>query len=137
MYINNYMSYIKISQAAKLLEVNTRTLMRWDKEGKFPAHKETLSKMRFYDETEVLNHVFWFKLRRKHKDHVKKLGAIRAEVNKYVSTQPLQVGGNPKFHKFEDMKKAFVALNIWEKEHKEILKEYSQLPPGFKAKVDP
>lgn len=131
------MSYIRISQAAKLLDINPRTLMRWDEEGKFPAHKEPLSKMRFYNESEIISHVFWFKLRRKHKAHLKKLDVIRTEVDKYISTQPLQIGENPKFHKLEDMKKAFDAMNKWKNEHNEILKEYSQLPPGFKAKVDP
>jgi len=131
------MSYIKISQAAELLGVNSRTLMRWDEEGKFPAHKENLSKMRFYEQSDITNHAFWFKLRRKHKEHLKRLDEIRKEVDKYISTQPLDAGTNPRFHKYEDMKKAFDNLRDWEKEHKLILEEYSQLPPGFKAKVDP
>ncbi len=131
------MSYLRISQAAKLLQVSTRTLMRWDQEGKFPAHREQVSKIRFYDESDVINHAIWFKLRRKHKTHLKKLGAIRSEIDKYIVTQPLNTGENPKFHKFEDMKKAFDALRDWEKEEKEILKEYSHLAPEFKAKLDP
>lgn len=132
------MSYIKISQAAKLLGVSTRTMMRWDKDGKFPAdHKEKLSGIRFYDLDDINNHVFWFNLRRKHKDNLRKLGVIRAEVDKYISTQPLQAGENPKFHKYEDMKRAYDALHKWEEEHREILKEYAKLPSGFKAKVDP
>lgn len=131
------MSYIKLSQAAKLLEVNPRTLIRWDEEGKFPANKEPISKMRYYDESDIISHVFWFKLRRKHKSHNKKLDDIRKEVNKYIITQPLDPGQNPKFHKLEDMKRAFDKLNKWEEEHLRILKEYSNIPRGFKAKVDP
>ena len=131
------MSYIKISQAAELLEVSSRTLMRWDKEGKFPAHKEPLSKMRFYNKLDITNHAFWFKLRRRHKKHLKKLDEIRNEVDKYISTQPLDTGSNPKFHKYEDMKKAFDDLRDWKEKHKLILEDYYQLTPRFKAKVDP
>jgi len=131
------MSYVKISQAAKLLGVNSRTLMRWDEKGKFPAHKEALSKMRFYDKLDITNHALWFSLRRKHRLHLKKLDAIRKEIDKYISTQPLSFGTTPRFHKYEDMKKAFDDLKNWRKEHQLILKQYSELPPRFKAKVDP
>lgn len=131
------MSYIKISQAAKILEVSTRTMLRWDKEGKFPAHKEPVSLMRFYDEVDIINHSIWFKLRRKHKAHLRKLGAIREEVNKHVRTQPLEIGYKPVFHNIEDMKKAYDALNNWNKVHKAIIEEYAKLPRGFKAKIDP
>ncbi len=131
------MSYLRISQAAKILKVNTRTLMRWDNEGKFVAHKEPLSKIRFYDEVDILNHEIWFELRRKHKAHLKKLDSIRKEVDKFVVTQPLEFGANPKFHKLEDMKKAYDALRDWEKEERNITSEYGKLPSGFKAKVDP
>lgn len=131
------MSYIRISQVAKILKINARTLMRWDNEGKFVAHREQLSKIRFYDEADVLNHAIWFDLRRRHKTHLKKLDSIRKEVNKFVVTQPLEFDSTPKFHKLEDMKKAYDALRDWEKEEREITEEYSKLPSGFKAKVDP
>lgn len=131
------MSYIRISQAAKLLRVNIRTLMRWDNQGKFIANREPLSKIRFYDEKDITNHVIWFEIRRKHKTHLRKLKVIRDEVDKFISTQPLEFGENPKFHKYEDMKKAYDSLHVWEKEEKEIVSEYSKLPNGFKAKIDP
>ena len=111
--------------------------MRWDNEGKFLAHREQLSKIRFYDEADILNHANWFELRRKHKLHLKKLDSIRKEVDKFVVTQPLEFGASPKFHKLEDMKKAYDALSDWEKEERKITGEYGNLPSGFKAKVDP
>jgi len=131
------MSYLRISQVAKILKVNTRTLMRWDNEGKFVAHKEPLSKIRFYDEIDILNHEVWFELRRKHKAHLKNLDSIKKEVDRFVVTQPLEFGANPMFHKLEDMKKAYDALRDWEKEERKITSEYGKLPSGFKAKVDP
>lgn len=138
MDLTQYMSYLKISQAAKLLGVSTRTLMRWDKDGKFLAdHKEKLSGIRFYDEVDVRNHVFWFELRRKHKENLRKLDKVNADLEQFRVTQPLQAGQTPKFHKYEDMKRAYDALREWKDEHDKILKEYSKLPSGFKAKVDP
>ena len=113
-------------------------MMRWDKNGKFPAdHKEKLSGIRFYDEADIRNHVFWFNLRRKHKENLKKLHLVNANLEEFRVAQPLQAGQNPRFHKYEDMKRAYNALHAWEKEHDEIMKEYSKLPRGFKAKVDP
>jgi DNA-binding transcriptional MerR regulator len=127
---------LSISQAAQILGVNKKTLMRWDAEGKFPAQRDDTG-ARVYDETEVTHHAQWFKLRRKHRAHNRKLTDIRKEVDKHTATQPLDAPQPPRFHKLEDMKKAFDALHVWEEEHKEILKEYENLPDGFKAKVDP
>lgn len=127
---------LTIAQAAKKLQVNKKTLIRWDASGKFPAQRDSAGN-RIYEEQDVLNHAQWFKLRRKHRAHNRKLTAIRKEVDKYTATQPLDVLTPPRFHKLEDMKKAFEALHTWEKEHKKILAEYAELPDGFKAKVDP
>ena len=115
---------LKISQAAKILGVSSRTLMRWDEDGKFPAHKEPISKMRYYSEDEIKTHALWFEIRRKHKKILNELDAIRAEVDKYIVTQPLDYGEKPKFHKLEDMKKAFDDLHKWERKQKEIYREF-------------
>jgi len=125
-----------IAKAANLLGVNKKTLMRWDAEGKFPAIRDK-SGARLYDDTEIVHHAGWFKLRRKHRAHNRLLTAIRSEVDKYLITQPLGPMENPKFHKYEDMKKAYDSLHEWEEEDKKILKKYAKLPKGFKANVDP
>lgn len=127
---------LTIAQAAKQLKVNKKTLMRWDASGKFPAKRDSAGN-RTYHEIDIENHAQWFALRRKHRVHNRKLTAIRKEADKYLATQPLGPMENPKFHKYEDMKKAYDALHKWEKEDKKILEEYSKLPEGFKAKLDP
>lgn len=126
---------LSISQAAQILKVNKKTLMRWDAEGKFPAQRKAGA--RVYEEQDIYNHAQWFDLRRKHRAHNRLLTAIRSEADKYLATQPLGPMENPKFHKYEDMKKAYDALRKWEEENRKILEEYSKLPRGFKAKVDP
>lgn len=130
------MTHISISQTAKLLNVSTRTLMRWDKEGKFPAMREQVSNNRYYDLGDVQDHAKWFELRREHRLHLDKLDAIRKEANKFAATQPLQSIRIPKFHKLEDMKKAYDNLHEWEQEHRRILAKYANIRPGFKAKLD-
>lgn len=148
MSIDNYLSHMilwtwnfnvymfTISEVAKKLGVNKKTLMRWDASGKFPAQRDQLGN-RIYNEQEIINHAQWFALRRKHRAHNRLLTAIRAEADKYLVTQPLGALENPKLHKLEDMKKAYDQLRSWEKKHKEIISEYSKLPDGFNAKVDP
>lgn len=126
---------LTIAQAAEKLKVNKKTLIRWDASGKFPAQRDT-SGNRMYDEQDILNHAQWFSLRRKHKAHNRQLTAIRKEADRFTATQPLGMD-TPKFHKFEEMKKAYDALKEWEVKSKEITKEYSNLPRGFKAKLDP
>ncbi len=125
-----------IAQASKKLKVNKKTLIRWDASGKFPAVRD-LSGNRTYDEIDILNHAKWFAVRRKHRAHNRELTAIRKECDKYLATQPLGLTENPRFHKYEDMKKAYGALRKWERDNREILKEYSNLPSHFKAKLDP
>lgn len=126
---------LTIAQAAEKLGVNRKTLMRWDTSRKFPAQRDSAGN-RVYDEQDIFNHAQWFRLRRKHRAHNRQLTAIRKEADRFTATQPLGME-TPKFHKLEEMKKAYKALRKWEKENREILKEYSKLPDGFKAKVDP
>lgn len=126
---------LTISQASKVLGVNKKTLMRWEALGKFPA--KWVDGKRYYDEKEIKEHAQWFRLRRKHRSHNRGLTAIRKEADKFLVTQPLGFMENPKFHKSEDMKRAYDALHRWEEVDKKIMDEYSNLPVGFKAKVDP
>lgn len=126
---------LTISQASKKLKVNKKTLIRWDASGKFSAERDSVGN-RVYDELDIENHAQWFMLRRKHRAHNRLLTAIRKEADRFTATQPLGME-TPKFHKFEEMKKAYEALRSWELENRRILKEYSKLPHGFKAKVDP
>jgi DNA-binding transcriptional MerR regulator len=129
------MSILTIAQAAKKLKVNKKTLMRWDALGKYPAQRDKAGN-RIYDEQDILNHAQWFEIRRKHKAHNRQLTAIRREADRFTATQPLGME-TPGFHKLEEMKKAYYELHKWESENKKILERYSELPPNFKAKVDP
>lgn len=125
-----------IAQAAEKLQVNKKTLIRWDALGKLPAQRDS-SGNRIYDEQDILKHAQWFILWRKHKTHNRQLTNIRKECDKYLATQPLGPMENPKFHKFEDMEKVYTAMHKWEAEDMAILEEYTKLPSGFKPKFNP
>lgn len=133
----NRMSTLNTARAAKILKINKKTLMRWDASGKWVAERDPKTDARLYDEKEVQEHAIWFDIRRRNKAHNRLLTAIRKEADRFAATQPLSAGLVPKFHKLEEMKKAYEALRRWEKESREIHAEYSKLPSGFKAKVDP
>src|SRR5690606_6705474 len=46
--------YLTISETAKLLNKSTKTLRRWDDEGKLSAVREPMSNYRVYRKTEVM-----------------------------------------------------------------------------------
>ncbi len=129
--------YIKISEAAKLLKVSIRTLIRWDNDNKLKAFREQISRTRYYDEDEIRLHVIWFELRREEKLHLRELKAIIKEVEKYISSRPLSIDYTPTGHNVEDMQKAFDAKAKWDKLYWEIHEKFKLLPKGFVAKVDP
>ena len=128
---------LTISQTAELLKVDKKTLMRWDKEGKFPAKREEVSNIRYYDDEDVHNHALWFEIRRKHKAHLRLLHDVRKEADKFIRISPLNPLENPKPFSLADMKKAYEALHKWEEEDIAISDEYKKLPVGFTPKLDP
>lgn len=128
---------LSISQVAKMLSVNKKTLMRWDASGKFPAMRESLTGARYYDETDIKNHVLWFDVRRKHKAHLRKLGPIREAISKFINTTPLDPAHPAPVFDGKEMKKAFDSERAWISKEREIEKGYGKLPGGFSPKVDP
>ena len=63
------MSLIAIKQAAEILGVSKRTLMRWDKDGRFkPESRQQFSRYRLYDREKVKGlkiNIIYFYLHRK------------------------------------------------------------------------
>jgi len=116
---------LTISQAAKILGVNKKTLMRWDEAGWLRAKRDPLNNARLYDEEVIWKVEKWYDLRRRHKEHLSKLKPIRENVDRFLPKTPLDLTTPTQLHKLEDMKKAFDDLREWEKKQKEIYEEYS------------
>lgn len=48
-------AYLKIKEAAKLLDVTTTTLRNWDKKGKLKTYRHPMNNYRLYKKSELLN----------------------------------------------------------------------------------
>lgn len=130
---------ITIGEAAKILNVNKKTLMRWDEVGVFPAEREPVSKIRIYDRAIVEKTARWFDLRKRHKEHLRKLGLIQKNIDKFIPTKPLSAGGNPRglsVQETKEMKEAFDTRRKWFKEEEEFDKEYVEFTEGFYGKLE-
>lgn len=132
----NCMSILTTSQAAKVIGVNKRTLMRWDKSGLLKAKRELVSNIRIYDEEVVEKVRQWFQLRNKHKAHLRKLGPIRSKIDKYIVTQPLSWLEQPKIVSLDEAKKAFNELHNWENQLEKIYKEYAEFTEDYYGKLE-
>jgi len=130
------MTKITTGKVAKVLGVTKRTFLRWDKEGIIPFEREEISKTRLYNPFVIEKVKQWLDLRKKHKEHLKKLGPIRENLDQFITRKPLDPFNPPKLHRYEDMKKAFDDLHRWEKELKEIYKEYAEFTEGFYGKLE-
>jgi|SRR3989344_9051876 len=117
------MSLISLQQAAKKLGISTRTLLRWDEDGTFPAEHEEVSKTRVYEEETVEVYARYLLVRKKHREHLNKLGPIQAKKSKFIVTKPLNPYEPTQGHKYEEMKAAYEAIHEWEKTYKEIEEE--------------
>lgn len=114
------MSNISISEAAKILDVAIKTMQRWDEDNTFPALREEVSNSRFYDEGIVREYKKYRDARVTEKHHLRKLGPIRQNIDKYLATQPLSPGEAPKGFDGKEFHIAYQALDQWTGKHHEL-----------------
>ena len=125
------MSKISISQAAKILGVSTKTLMRADKDGSFPAEREEVSRARVYDQSTVEKLAEWLDLRRRHKEHLRKLGPLREALDKFIPKKPLEPFQNPEVYDGKKLKEAVDAMQEWKDAEAKISEEYAKFSGFF------
>lgn len=109
------MPKILISEAAKILRVSKRTLMRWDEDGKLKPERDTKSGNRLYDRQDM-----------KRLAHLRKLPAIQKKIEQYAATTPLNPLVPPKpnqSNELEEMKEAFKSIRDWERKWRKLTKE--------------
>lgn len=126
------------AQAAEKLEVNKMTLIRWHKTDKFnPAQVEPISGTRLYDEDEINLYALWFRLRRRHKQHLRELDEIQKDDYKYIAIIPLdehKISWQPV--SIDELKERSQKIRQWEEEYQKIMKGYWDIPQGFEPKID-
>lgn len=116
-------SYITSTEAAELLGITRRTLLRWE-EQKILRSQRDEGGHRYYRKEHVLvaRRVsdMWKAIRRRHRDHLRKLPAIQKEVQRFIVTTPLERTEDPVPFDSEEMKRAFQAIEKWKKESRRI-----------------
>ena len=113
-------------------------MLRWPKEGKFnPTQVDPVSGTRLYEEDEINLYALWFRLRRRHKQHLRKLDEIQKDDYKYISTVPLdQRKQSLEPVSIEVLKKRSADRHEWEQEYEKIMRGYWEIPKGFEPKLD-
>ncbi|OGH18714.1 MAG: hypothetical protein A3F31_00595 [Candidatus Levybacteria bacterium RIFCSPHIGHO2_12_FULL_38_12] len=124
------MTLIKIGEAAKILGVNKKTLMRWDQSGLFPAKREQVSNIRVYDKAIVEKANKWLDFRKREKEHLDKLAGINKKRDKFIPIIPLGSSSNPQVHSYKEMKKVYGEYDDWKKKYDELQKEDAEFE-GF------
>ena len=73
-----------ISQAAKILGVNKKTLMRWDDSGRFSPTRESVSNIRVYDRAEVESLKIIRNHERRYREAIKQLRETLTALSSYA-----------------------------------------------------
>lgn len=108
------MPKILIGEAAKILGVSKRTLMRWDEAGKLSPERDSKGRNRLYDRQDV-----------KKLAHLRELPAIQKRIEQYAATTPLNplVPSKPRQpDELEEMKEAFKSIRDWERKWRILIK---------------
>ncbi|MEK7498182.1 MAG: MerR family transcriptional regulator [Patescibacteria group bacterium] len=135
------MEYLTASQAAKIIGVNKKTLLRWDEAGLLPVSEEDregVLRSRRYEREKVEKIAGWRRLRKREKIHLRKLGAINKWKNKYIPLKPIDLLNPPKGltpDEFKDMKAAYKASREWNEELGRIDREYIKFTEDYYRKI--
>lgn len=117
-----------INQVAKELEVSTKTLRRWEESGFFVPEREPNTNIRLYHPYAV---EYWKKLltlNKKIEDHLKKLDPIKKVLYSHLGMKNVTPQDKLPMLDVEGYLKADKALEEWEKEYRELIKEFANFP---------
>lgn len=121
--------YITSTQAAKLLGVTRRTLLRWEERKWLRSHRDEQGH-RIYREDHVrwAKHVWdqWVSIRRHHREHLRKLPAIQREVERYIVVTSLERTKDKTPFDRGEMKEAFRKMKAWQEEARRTHEMYDQ-----------
>ena len=124
---------ITSTQAAKLLGVTRRTLLRWE-ERKWLKSQRDEQGNRIYraDHVRLAKNVWdqWVNIRRYHREHLRKLPAIQREVERFIVTTPLESTRDPIGSNYKEMKEAFREMEEWQRMSHWIHDQYDEFLRG-------
>ena len=122
---------ITSTQAAKLLGVTRRTMLRWEERKwlrSLPQRDEHGNRIYREDHVRLAKHVWnqWINLRRYHREHLRKLPAIQREVECFIITTPLGDMGEGRMFDLREMQSAFRKMKEWQDKSRRIHDMYDQ-----------
>ncbi len=129
---------LTLFETALFLGVKEDVLINWETQGNWIPYKSPISNNRLYDEREVKLHAEWFKIVRRHKQHLRKLKVINKNLQKYLAVTPIaekNLRNYPGLN-LEKLKKAINTRNKWNEEYLEIKSLYSKFAIDFIPKVN-
>lgn len=119
------MSYINTSQAAKILGVSKKTLLRWDEAGKFsPDSREKVSRGRVYKKEDVLNLKKLQEHEEKFQKNLKEIRRVQDELNPYSNANWVWLSNR----EIKLLEKENELLKI----HKKLVDEFKHFGSGIK-----
>lgn len=117
------MSQLTIGQAAKILGVSKKTLMRWDNSGRFSPTRETVSNIRVYEESVVRNLKVLLDHERRYSENIRELRKMMLGLNNFSKLFLL----SDKEGELLDKEEALI------QKHKKLMKEFEELSPKIKV----
>lgn len=116
-----------IQQVANELAVSTKTLRRWEEKRYFVPERQDTTNIRLYHTWVVGYWKRFLELDRALRKHLKLLGNLRKELDKFIITKPLDGVIRPPLDG-RAFQKAHDAVEKWELIYKEMLKELVEYP---------
>lgn len=131
-------SFITSTEAAELLGIARRTLLRWEERKWLQSQRDEYGN-RIYraDHVRLAKHVWdqWVNIRRYHREHLRKLPALQREVERFIVTTPLQGTEDGRgLFSFKEMKEAFEKMEEWQEKNRQIHALYEKFLQGDAVK---
>lgn len=126
---------LTIKKVANRLGVSTKTMRRWEESKFFVPERDPHTGIRLYHPYAVEYWEKYLSVNRKYENHLKELSPINKELSRHLVMSPLAVNQKLPMLDTEAFLKAEEKLDIWEKEHKKLLKEVLELPVFVKKAI--
>jgi len=129
MSMDSQAELITSSEAAKIMGITRRSLLRWEEKGWITAVSRDANGNRVYHPHHLkwaaVMYERWENIRRHDRKHLRKLTPIQRRMSRLIRTQPLERTHHPEPLDFNELKEVLILMDEWRSEHKKIQKIYA------------
>lgn len=132
------MGYVSAAEAAKIIGITKRTLLRWDKNGYLPVSSEMREGpmgARKYKKRDMEKIRDWRKYRKTERKLLRELRVVNRRKDKFIATKPLDVTESPKGYSYKEMKEAYDAHRDWRKRYDEVSEKLAKFSEDWIGKI--